>query len=148
MFGKEDFSFKAEFTMKEFLHPDALADPKGNGHQEGSQARGGIAEIAMQYAVKFQERFLIEGHQVQVGDGNAAFREAVFDGIGGEAGVVFLTGESLLLGSANDDAILHETGGAVVIKSGYTEDVHRWIPLLGEPRSVRVPGAAKRIIGS
>ena len=81
----------------------------------------------MEDPVEFQERLLVKRDVIQVADFDAAFAEAVFDGLGGEGGIVFFAREPFLLGGGDNLAIANQARGAVVVKSRKAEDVH---PLL------------------
>jgi len=55
-----------------------------------------------------------------------SFPQAVVDGMARESGIVFLAREALFLRGGNDDSIMHQAGGAVVIEGGDAENVHGW----------------------
>jgi hypothetical protein len=50
--------------------------------------------------------------------------QAIGGGVLREARVVLLAGESLLLRRSDNPAVLHQSGGAVVVVGGKAEDAH------------------------
>ena len=65
---------------------------------------------------------------VHLVEADPALVEAVLDGLPGEAGIVLLAGETLLLGGGHDPPVVDQSGRAVVIEGGDPEDAHR-LPL-------------------
>src|SRR5688572_27727541 len=48
VFGKKNFARKTrQFVLDERLHPDALANPQRNRHQETPQPTGRVGEVAV-----------------------------------------------------------------------------------------------------
>ena len=84
----------------------------------------------MQDTVELEERLFVEGDVIEVADLDAAFTQAVLQGVLRKTRVVLLAGEPFLLGRGDDLSVAHEARRAVVIESRYAEDVHlRFVPL-------------------
>src|SRR6185503_14504901 len=73
---------------------------------------------------ELQERLVVEGDVIDVGEPDAALRQAVADGILRKARVVLLAREALLLRGGDDAAVLQQSGGAVVIVGRDPQDSH------------------------
>ena len=84
----------------------------------------GVAEVALQQPLEFEQRLVVERDGVEVLRLQAPLPQAVGDGVGGEVGVVLLAGEPLLLRRRDDPPVPHEAGGGVVVEAGEVEDVH------------------------
>ena len=50
--------------------------------------------------------------------------QAEVDGVRRKAGVVLVAREALLFGGGDQDAVLQQRGGGVVVEAGDPEDVH------------------------
>ncbi len=61
---------------------------------------------------------------IDVAHPTARFRQAIGDGAGGIAAVVFLAREPLFLGGRDDASVLDQRRGAVVIERGNAENTH------------------------
>src|SRR5688572_7522000 len=113
----------------------ALLHPQRPGASEGAQPAGRDVEIRLQQPLEFEQRFLIKNHRVQVGRGDSSFRQAVLRGMSRKALIPLDSGEALLLCCRYDAGVIEEACGAVVIESGYPEDVSatHWQNLLHAP---------------
>ena len=76
----------------------------------------GRVEIRLQDPLELDQRLLVEDDVVEVGGGDAGFRQAVPDGVPRVAEVVLLPGEPLLLSGGDDVAVLDQGGRAVVVE--------------------------------
>src|SRR5213592_3644810 len=68
----------AKFLADEFFHPNALANPERDSHQETSKTGRRICQIAVQNAIKLQEGFLVERDAVDIAELTRAFAKEVF----------------------------------------------------------------------
>ena len=87
-------------------------------------ARWGDAEISFQNPFKLDEGLVVKTDIVQTRSFDARFFQAVFDRAFRETGIVTLPGESLFLGGGDYFSIADQTGGGVVVKSGYAKYIH------------------------
>ncbi len=72
----------------------------------------------------FQRGGFIVGDGIKIAQVQAPGAEAIPKGFNGEAGVMLDTGEPFFLGRGNQSAVLQQTTGGVMVKSGDPEDVH------------------------
>ena len=73
-------------------------------------------EEGLEDVVERQQRIVVEDDGREFVRLDEGLLEAVVDGAPGEAGVVLLAGEALLLGGRDDPAVLHERRRRVVIE--------------------------------
>ncbi len=117
MFREKDFARETrQLLLNQRLHPDALANPERNRHQESFQPTWRVSQIAMEDAIKFDERLLVKGHTVHLRQRNAALPQAILDRVSGERRVVLFAREPFLLCRSDDLAIAHQARGAIMIK--------------------------------
>src|SRR5207237_2653044 len=79
----------------------------------------------MKDALEGQRGVVVVDDRLQVSRANAAFLEAVVDGLVRKAAVVLDPREALLLGGGDDLAVTNETRGGVVIEARQPQDVRR-----------------------
>src|SRR6185503_14619397 len=93
-----------------------LACPERHRHLEGAQASRGEGQIRLQETLEFQKRLVVKDDVIDVLKTYPAFGQTVCHGVVGEARVVLLAAEALLLGSGHNIAIANKSGCAVMIK--------------------------------
>jgi hypothetical protein len=101
-----------------------LLQPQRHGHAEGLEAARRVGEVGLEQALELQERLVVEGDVVDVGQLDAGLVEAVLHGVLREARIVLLAREALLLRGADEMAVLDQRGGAVMIESRDAEHAH------------------------
>ena len=79
-----------------------------------------IAELAQ----KIGATVLIDGHMIDIRERNAAFIEAIGDGLRREARPMLDATEALLLGRGDENAVAHERGRRVAVEGVETENNH------------------------
>src|SRR5436190_15654010 len=118
VFGEYDFTLVAKLFSDQLLHPNFLFYPEGDGFEKGLNARRRTRQISMQDAIKLDERLFVKGDKINSLDVNVSFAQAIIDRKFRKGGIVFLSGETFFLGRGDDPALPHQTGRAVVVKSG------------------------------
>ena len=106
------------------LLEELLLQPQRHGHAEGIEAARGVGEVGLEQAFELQERLVVEGDVVDVGQLDAGTIEAELHGILRKARIVLLAGEALLLGGAHQMAILDQRRRAVVIEGRDAQHPH------------------------
>ena len=106
-------------------HPQLLVDPQRHRLAERAEGAREGRDVGREHALELQQRLVVEADRVEVLGPDARLLQHVLDGAGGEAGVVLLAGEPLLLAGGDDHAVLQEGGRGVVVEAGEAEDVVR-----------------------
>ena len=101
-----------------------LLQPQRHGHAERIEAARRVGEVGLEQAFELQERLVVEGDVVDVGELDARRIEAVLHGVLGKARIVLLAGEALLLRRTDQMPILDQRRGAVVIEGGDPQHPH------------------------
>ncbi len=130
---------------------ELLLQPQGQSHQEELEAARRVGDVGLEDAVELEERLVVEGDQVELAGGDPAFLQAVVDGVLREVEVVLLAREALFLGGRDDAPVLDEAGGAVVVESGDSENVHlfRALPCSAcRSRNTVRPAAPAPLVGT
>ena len=99
-------------------------DPDGDGLTETSEACRSEGDVRFEKTLELEERFFVEDDVVDMRHVDALLVEAVLDGVDREGGVVFFSCEAFFLGGSRNLAVTDESSGRVVVKSGYSENVH------------------------
>ncbi len=115
---------RLQLFREEVLEEKLLAQPQGHGHPEALEPPGGEGDIGLEQALELQERLVVEGDEIDVLEGAAGLPQAVAHRLGGEARVVLLAREALLLRGRHDATVLDECCGAVVIERRDAQDPH------------------------
>src|SRR5262249_44769420 len=113
-----------EFVAQQDFLEQFFLEPQRHRHAERTEAARRKGEIGLEQPIEFQERFVVEGDVIDLGDADAAGVKAIARGVMGKTRVVLLAGEALLLGGRHDAAVREQAGGAVVIKRRYAENAH------------------------
>src|SRR5690349_4305459 len=104
-----------QFLPYQTLLKQLFLEPERHRHLERAKALRRKRDIGLQQPLEFQERLVVEGDMIDVGEPDRSGLEAIIDGVVGKRGVMFLAGEALLLRRRNDAAVLDQRGGAVVV---------------------------------
>jgi hypothetical protein len=114
----------AELLEQEVLQEQLLAQPQRDRHAKRLEATWRECQVGLQQALELQEGLVVEDHAVDVAQADARLLEAVLHGVDREARVVLLAREALFLRRRDDDAILDQRRGAVVVVGRYAEHSH------------------------
>ena len=101
-----------------------LLQPQRHGHAERVEAPRREGEIGLEQPLELQERLVVEGDVVDVAELHADMVEAVLHRVLGEAGIVLLAGEALLLRGRDQMAVVDQRGRAVVIEGRDAQHAH------------------------
>jgi hypothetical protein len=124
--GEEDGPLVGlQLLADERRHPELLLDPHGHGLAEGAEAPGEGGHVGGEHALELEQGLVVEAHRVELLGGDARLLQHVLDRVGGEARVVLLAGEPLLLAGGHDLAVAQQRGRGVVVEAGQAEDVGR-----------------------
>ena len=131
VFGEQDLVPPVEtlvvfpkFLFQQVLLEQFFAQPQRNGHIEGGESPRREGQIGLQKPFELEERLVVEGNVIDAAEPRSGVLQAVGNGVGREARIVFPAGEALLLGGGGDTAILDERRGAIVIEGRDAEDAH------------------------
>ncbi len=124
MLGVEDLPVIAERLAKLPVHEQFFLDPERPGLEKREEALRSHAEVGFEYPFELEQRLVVEADIRQVFDRDPGRAEAVLDRVPGEARVPLLPRETLLLRGGDDLAVGEETGGAVMVEGGDSENVH------------------------
>ncbi len=117
--GKEDAPGVTQMFPERAPHPQFASGPGGQGRPEAGQSTRRGGQPGIQDAVEeFQEGFIVERDQPDVGDGDAGFTEAVGYSLGGKGFIMADAREALFLGGGDNDAVAEEDGGGIVVEAG------------------------------
>jgi hypothetical protein len=81
-------------------NPELLLDPDGHRLAERAEGPGEGRDVGGEHPLELQERLVVEPDGVELLGADATLAQHVFDRAGGEARVVLLAGEALLLAGA------------------------------------------------
>ncbi len=84
----------------------------------------GYPQISFKDSLELDKWLVIKADIVQIGYLDFAFVQTKLNGIAGEGGVVFFSGEPFFLSGGDYFAIAHKAGGRVMVESGDTENIH------------------------
>src|SRR6185503_17889648 len=122
-----------------------LLQPQRHGHAEGVEAARREGEVGLEQPLELQERLVVRGGVVDVGQLDAGLAEAVVDRLLREGRVVLLAGEALFLSGGNELAVLDQRGSAVVIEGGDPQDPHVTLPRFANTYSGRPKSAGRNM---
>ena len=126
MLREQNVAFVIELVADDLFDPHFALDPERHRFEKRSQPAGRTGEISREEAFAFQERFFVKRDKIDISRRDQpAQRDTGADGVDRELSVMFLAGEPFLLCRSNDFFIAHKARGAVVIKRGDAENVHR-----------------------
>ncbi len=95
-------------------------------------ARWGDAEVSFQNPFKLDEGLVVKADIIQISDLDPRFLKAVLGGAFREISIMPFPGKSFFLGGGDYFSIADQTGGGVVVKSGYAKYVHRSLKVVVE----------------
>ncbi len=125
MLRKEDLPLvPRQSPADQVFHPELLLQPQRHRLVERRQAPGRELEVGLEEALELQPRLVVEGDRVELGGRDAPLPEAVVDCRAGEAVIVLLAREALLLGRADDGPTVDQARGGVVIERGESQYLH------------------------
>lgn len=116
---------KACLSLYNLFYPELLFYPQRHRLDKRLESKGRVCHEGIEYPLELQEGLFIVGDVVDVLDRDAATFKAEPDGVGGEPVVVLFSREAFLLGRTDYLPGPDEARGAVMIKSGDTEYIHR-----------------------
>src|SRR5579871_1267283 len=111
------------FMQQRFLK-QLLADPQRHCHLERSQSAWRIGEIRFEQPLELQERLVVKNNKIDIAERAAGLYQAILGRVRWKSGIVLLAREALLLRGRDNFAIAHQRRGAVVIKSGDSQNLH------------------------
>ena len=106
-----------ELPGHQVLLEQLLADPDRHRHAEGPEAARRVGHVGLQQPLELQERLVVEGDMVHLVQPDAGLVEHAAHRVRGEARVVLLAGEPLLL-RGGDRLSVHEKRGRAVMVIG------------------------------
>src|ERR1700756_1653890 len=130
MLGEEQFVASNLFVkLLQLLAQQALLkqlflQPQRDRHLERRKPSRRHRDIGLEQPFEFQERLVVEGDAIDIGELCARGLKAIADRVLRKRRVMFLAREALLLSGRDDKAVLDQRGGAVVIERGDAEDAH------------------------
>src|SRR4029077_9427789 len=98
--------------------------PERTGLQEGAEPPGRHTQVGFENPFELEQRLVVKADESQVPERDPGGPEAVLDRVRGQAGIPFLSGETLLLRRGGDPAVGQKTGGAVMVEGGDAENMH------------------------
>ena len=132
--GREAIVQTAQFPAEEVALEQLFPNPQGHCHAKRADSAGSECQIGFQQPFKLQERFIVEDHAIDAGEAGAGLPQAEVDGMPRKTGVVFLSGEALLLSRRHDFAIGDQGRRTIVVERRYSQDFHE-----GETRAPSGP---------
>ena len=81
-------------------------------------------QVRFEQALELQKGLIVKNNVIEIFEASAPLVKTELQGIAGEARIVLFPGESFFLSGGNDLPILYKRGGTIVIKSGYSENLH------------------------
>ncbi len=127
-------------------HPGLVLEPHRHRLEEGREPGRRHLGVRGEESGELGDGLVVEHHQVEVVFTDLALGQTVRRRVGGDAGVVLLAGEALLLGGGHQIAVAHQAGAAVVVEGADTEDV-QFLSTAGWVLSAGCLGAAGRAGG-
>src|SRR5208283_713094 len=109
---------RLQFVAQQALLEEFLLQPQRDGHLERAQTARREGDIGLEQTLELQERLVIEDDVVHLIETHAFLGQTIVDGMGGKAGVVLFTAESLLLRGGDNLAVADPGSRAVMVKSG------------------------------
>ena len=116
---------RLQFAAEEVFLKQLLSNPQRKSHPERSHPARRERQIILQEALELQKGLFVENHRIKLLWPHAREFQAVADRLSRKAGIVFLSGEPLLLGGRYDLAVADDRRRAVVIESRDSKYPHR-----------------------
>ncbi len=92
---------------------------------------GGVGQVSLQDALELQKRLVVKSNQIEPLGVDPRLFQTEFDGVPGKRKIVLFPREALLLRGAQDLAVPHQAGGAIVVKGGDAQNIHGPIAFSG-----------------
>jgi hypothetical protein len=124
VFRKNDFAGVSDLRFNILLHPEFFFNPEGHRFNERRKAEGSEGEIRFEYAFEFKKRFIIECYESEVVGFKVLRGEAIGYCFSREIMVMFFPCKSFLLSGSDNITVFYEAGGAIMIESRNSKDVH------------------------
>ncbi len=125
MIGKQDLPLIPQLPLDGLRDPHLLLQPNRERLQIGTITKGKRSERCEENPFKLDKGLVIEGHRVEVGDGNTRLPETGMNGVRRKPGIVASPGKPFLLGRCNQPSVLYQRRRSVVVEARDPEDVHR-----------------------
>ena len=123
MFTEQDLSGVAIQVAGDLVRqPQLAAQPQRHGHDVGTQAPRRRGEVGLQQPLEFQQRLLVETHEIELRDADASFAQAIRHRVRGKGGIVFLAREPFFLRGGDDASVLDQARRRIVVEGRDTED--------------------------
>lgn len=114
-----------ELLGQQVLLKQLLAQPQRHRHAKRFEAARRECQVGLEQALELQERLVVEGDVIDLGQADAGLVQAITQGVQREARVVLAAREAFLLGGGDDHTVAQQCGCAVMVVAGEAEDEHR-----------------------
>ncbi len=122
VFGEPDWLLPTQLLTNHLANGELLFHPHRECLQELLLAPREVLEVGQEDTLKFEHRFVVETHVIDVGHRDAGARQAVGDRTYRKRRVLLDPAESFLLRRRDELPIPQKGRGAVVIEGGDAED--------------------------
>src|SRR5918993_5045301 len=109
------------FLPKEVSQQELFFQPHGHGGKKRLETARGKTDVGFEEPLEFDKRLVIEHNVCEILDSDPSFVQTILNGMTWKTWVMLLSRKALFLRRRNDLAILHKTGGAVMVVRGNTE---------------------------
>ena len=128
MLREIEFAVISKAFANQVRNVQFLFQPERHGHQERCPTSRDKRQVSLQQPLKFQYGFVVKYYVIQVFGRNSGLLQAPLHGLMWKTMIVLHTREALLLHCRNNNSILDQASGAVMIKGRYSKYIHLLLP--------------------
>ena len=122
-------------------HVQLVFEPQRNRQAKALESHRRIGQVGFQKSLELCKRFVVKGDVIDLGWRQIRFLKTVGDSLARKGRVMFDAREPFFLSSGRDPAVHHQSGRAVMIKCGDSQDrshaCSRCVSLLRTVKTVR-----------
>jgi hypothetical protein len=109
---------------KKVSQQELFFQPHGHGGKKRLETTRRETEVGFEEPLEFDKRLVIEHNVFEILDSDPSFVQTILNGMTWKTWIMLLSRKALFLRRRDDLAILHKTGGAVMVVRRDTENMH------------------------